>query len=674
VPERGNYGFWLNSDDGSRLRIDGQVVIEMDRLQAATSQSGRLWLAPGLHRIEVAYFDQGGVQALNLAIAGIDGRHHDGTIWLKNTVAAGGALAARTAEEAIRASDGRLAWEAEHYHERVPGTSTHATRWWVVSDADCSGDRCLAALPDVDQTAAGTASERIDYHLQIDTPGRYLLGMRAFGAGPKADSCHIGLNGQLLTPDGFGYSLPIRGQWTSGASYETGPLVIEIDEPGAHVLNLWIREDGLRVDRFSLALEGSQEPEAAAEGATTMGERFAGRAVRIAYVTDADPLSDLDSWILAHLRDKGHTVTVGDTRTRIGDGVAGHDLVFISPYADRRGYLFETQRNWRLPVIVSNLHLFHTFGLVGKSAKGRTATKSLQVVQPGHPVARGLQEDVHADDGALTRVAVGIPAGDVQSIVIDPDEGGTAVAVCEAGDRLASGVAPQRLVSFCFVREQSYGATMLRLLDNAIAWAAAGSGGHIVYVSDTPTALDERLMERLQAAGHTVERRAIREQVAQGVDGVDALIIAASADKGPIWHENFKQWTVPMMVCQRDAWYVAGMTTQGRSGLRLADRAEVADGAHPIAQGLPSDIVLSDERVPMVVGEPIEEVRRVIDYPEDKTALVLAAEAGAQLGVGPAPARRVAIFFTNDHDYSAHAYQVFDAAVAWMLQEPGVTP
>ena len=52
----GNYEFRLRSDDGSRLVIDGNVVVENDGLHAVTSAIGNVNLSAGLHEIEIQYF------------------------------------------------------------------------------------------------------------------------------------------------------------------------------------------------------------------------------------------------------------------------------------------------------------------------------------------------------------------------------------------------------------------------------------------------------------------------------------------------------------------------------------------------------------------------------------------------------------------------------------------
>ena len=66
----GKYTFHLSSDDGSRLKIDGQEVISLDGIHAMSSQSGSAQLQAGLHTIEAEYFEQGGEQELRIEFQG----------------------------------------------------------------------------------------------------------------------------------------------------------------------------------------------------------------------------------------------------------------------------------------------------------------------------------------------------------------------------------------------------------------------------------------------------------------------------------------------------------------------------------------------------------------------------------------------------------------------------
>lgn len=66
----GSYEFFLNSDDGSKLFIDGVEVISNDGLHAAVEKSVTIDLSEGAHDIEVLYFERGGHATLDLDWSG----------------------------------------------------------------------------------------------------------------------------------------------------------------------------------------------------------------------------------------------------------------------------------------------------------------------------------------------------------------------------------------------------------------------------------------------------------------------------------------------------------------------------------------------------------------------------------------------------------------------------
>ena len=67
IAEPGEYGFELESDDGSMLEIDDQLVIDLDGVHSALVKSGHVNLGVGRHTIHVPYF-QGPPWALALIL------------------------------------------------------------------------------------------------------------------------------------------------------------------------------------------------------------------------------------------------------------------------------------------------------------------------------------------------------------------------------------------------------------------------------------------------------------------------------------------------------------------------------------------------------------------------------------------------------------------------------
>jgi len=67
VPTTGQYTFRLNSDDGSELFIDNQLVIDHDGLHGAEDKDGELQLTAGMHALRVNFIEAGGDQELHLS-------------------------------------------------------------------------------------------------------------------------------------------------------------------------------------------------------------------------------------------------------------------------------------------------------------------------------------------------------------------------------------------------------------------------------------------------------------------------------------------------------------------------------------------------------------------------------------------------------------------------------
>lgn len=57
IDQEGDYQFFLTSDDGSRLSLDGAIVVDNDGAHPPETKSGKVRLAAGLHPVEILYFD-----------------------------------------------------------------------------------------------------------------------------------------------------------------------------------------------------------------------------------------------------------------------------------------------------------------------------------------------------------------------------------------------------------------------------------------------------------------------------------------------------------------------------------------------------------------------------------------------------------------------------------------
>ena len=69
IPSSGTWTFGTNSDDGVRVRIDGQNVINDDSLHAPQNRFGQANLSAGPHAIELVFFERGGGAEVELFAA-----------------------------------------------------------------------------------------------------------------------------------------------------------------------------------------------------------------------------------------------------------------------------------------------------------------------------------------------------------------------------------------------------------------------------------------------------------------------------------------------------------------------------------------------------------------------------------------------------------------------------
>ena len=66
IPADGVYSFYISSDDGSKLLIDDQVLVDNDGLHGIVEKSNEMPLAKGYHAIKVQFFERSGGDALQV--------------------------------------------------------------------------------------------------------------------------------------------------------------------------------------------------------------------------------------------------------------------------------------------------------------------------------------------------------------------------------------------------------------------------------------------------------------------------------------------------------------------------------------------------------------------------------------------------------------------------------
>ena len=69
IPKKGVYRFYTFSDDGSKLFIDGQEVVDNDGGHSARRREGKVALDEGFHELRVLYFEDYMGQELEVGIS-----------------------------------------------------------------------------------------------------------------------------------------------------------------------------------------------------------------------------------------------------------------------------------------------------------------------------------------------------------------------------------------------------------------------------------------------------------------------------------------------------------------------------------------------------------------------------------------------------------------------------
>jgi alpha-L-fucosidase len=71
--QTGGFQFWTESDDGSILYIDGEIIVDNDGEHGMEEKAGRVYLQKGYHNFKLVYFNSSGGGALKASFAGPEG-------------------------------------------------------------------------------------------------------------------------------------------------------------------------------------------------------------------------------------------------------------------------------------------------------------------------------------------------------------------------------------------------------------------------------------------------------------------------------------------------------------------------------------------------------------------------------------------------------------------------
>ena len=176
-----------------------------------------------------------------------------------------------------------IAMEAENYHEHV---SRGGHSWEVVSLSKSSFEGSLQALPNIGtvyQDNYETQSPQLRYRVVFESAGRFYVWVRGRASSTSNDSIHIGFNGQSIASGRSVSEIFDRWTWTSTRS-DGGRAYIDVPSPGEHVVDVWMREDGVIFDKLILTTDPGFEPKG--RGVVQSRQSYDGLAVPPTAVDD----------------------------------------------------------------------------------------------------------------------------------------------------------------------------------------------------------------------------------------------------------------------------------------------------------------------------------------------------------------------------------------------------
>jgi hypothetical protein len=157
---------------------------------------------------------------------------------------------------------GTLAIEAEGFTGEQSGSGAAVdSQWQEATDSrGASGGLFVQAQPNAGVNVGdSTAGPRLAYAIDFQTAGTYYVWVRTRAADGNDDSFHAGLDGQPATYGGLGMG-DSSGNWVWVDSAADGRVTVTVDQPGEHAFHLWMREDGVAVDKILLTTDSGYVP------------------------------------------------------------------------------------------------------------------------------------------------------------------------------------------------------------------------------------------------------------------------------------------------------------------------------------------------------------------------------------------------------------------------------
>ena len=243
VAQAGQYTFFLTSDDGSRLWVEDQLVVDHDGPHGASEKAGSVTLEAGRHKVEVGYFDRLHNQVLQVAYQGP------------------GISKQLIPNEALFLEDDANAPKppvvTTQVWLEVECADQVGEAWQVVADSEASGGSYLKVQPGNSSIgAAPTASaKQLTFTFSVSQAGEYTLYSRQRENGShNDDSFWVRANAGSWIKNGLNTS---AGSFAWGAARDADNNYSQVTfslVAGSNTLTLGTREDNLQLDKLYVSL------------------------------------------------------------------------------------------------------------------------------------------------------------------------------------------------------------------------------------------------------------------------------------------------------------------------------------------------------------------------------------------------------------------------------------
>ncbi len=156
---------------------------------------------------------------------------------------------------------GLLAMEAENYESRV----AQGGHDWVEtkSPKGFSGNVAMQATPNKgtnNNKGYLSNSPRLDFPVNFVKTGIHYVWLRGQSNNGGDNSAHVGLNGQANnSADRINFTTGQNWVWTNNTMDATR-ATLNVTTPGEYMLNVWMREDGIRLDKIVVTTDPDFSP------------------------------------------------------------------------------------------------------------------------------------------------------------------------------------------------------------------------------------------------------------------------------------------------------------------------------------------------------------------------------------------------------------------------------